>query len=84
VTLGTVKGSMVKMNVSKMSAMIIFILGFWVKGIIVKPIKSLESQIKSMENKNLLIHANVNGPNEIINLAKSFNHMVDKIYERLG
>lgn len=64
-----------------LSTMIILILGFKVKGIIVKPIKSLESQIKSMENNNLLIHANVNGPNEIINLAESFNHMVDTIYE---
>ena len=64
-----------------LSAIIILILGFRVKGIIVKPIKSLESQIKSMENNNLLIHANVNGPNEIKNLAESFNHMVDNIYE---
>ena len=64
-----------------LSTMIILILGFRVKNIIVKPIKSLESQIKGMENNNLLIHVNVNGPNEIINLAGSFNHMVDKIYE---
>lgn len=64
-----------------LSTMIILILGFRFKGIIVKPIKSLENQIKSMEKNNLLIHANVNGTNEVINLAESFNHMVDKIYE---
>lgn len=66
-----------------LSTIVIIILGFRFKNIIIKPIKSLENQIKKMEQENLLIHAdiNANGPNEIINLAKSFNHMVDSIYE---
>ncbi|PRR84480.1 diguanylate cyclase [Clostridium vincentii] len=64
-----------------LSALIILILGFRFKGIIVNPIKNLENQIKSMKNNNLLIHVNVNGTNEVISLAGSFNDMVDKIYE---
>lgn len=66
-----------------LSAIVIIILGFRFKNIIVKPIKNLENQIKKMEQENLLIHADVNAdvPNEIINLTKSFNHMVDNIYE---
>lgn len=66
-----------------LSTIVILILGFRFKNTIVKPIKSLESQIKKMEQENLLIHAdvNANGTNEIINLTKSFNHMVDSIYE---
>ena len=64
-----------------LSTIIIIILEFRFKKNIVKPIKNLESQIKSMENNTLLIHANVNGPNEIVNLAEGFNNMVDNIYE---
>lgn len=66
-----------------LSTIVISILGFRLKNIIVKPIKSLENQIKKMEQENLLIHADVNAdvPNEIINLTKSFNRMVDSIYE---
>ena len=64
-----------------LSTILILILGFRFKGIIVKPIKNLESQIKDMENNNLLIHVNINGPNEVRSLAQSFNHMIDKIYE---
>lgn len=66
-----------------LSTIVIIILGFRLKNIIVKPIKNLENQIKKMEQENLLIHADVNAdvPNEIINLTKSFNHMVDNIYE---
>jgi diguanylate cyclase (GGDEF)-like protein len=64
-----------------LSTILILILGFRFKGLIVTPIKSLESQIKSMENSNLLIRVNVNGPNEIKNLAESFNHMVNNIYK---
>jgi len=66
-----------------LSTIVILILGWRVKNIIIKPIKSLENQIKKMEQGNLLIHANVNAnsPNEIINLTKSFNHMVDSIHE---
>lgn len=66
-----------------LSTIVIIILGFRFKNIIVKPIKNLENQIKKMEQENLLIHADVNAdvPNEIINLTKSFNRMVDSIYE---
>ena len=64
-----------------LSTIIIFILGWRFKNIIIQPIKSLENQIKNMEDKNLLIHADVIGPKEIITLTKSFNHMVDSIYE---
>ena len=49
--------------------------------IIVKPIKNLENQIKKMEHENLLMQVDLNGPNEIINLAESFNHMIDSINE---
>lgn len=59
----------------------LFGLGFKLKGIIVNPIKKLEYEIKSMERENLLIHTTISGPNEIMSLAKSFNHMVDSIYE---
>ncbi|MEG1254638.1 diguanylate cyclase [Clostridium sp.] len=68
-----------------LSSILILILGYRFKNIIIRPIKSLENQIKKMEYENLLIHAdvniNANEPNEIINLTKSFNRMVDSIYE---
>ena len=66
-----------------LSIIVILILGFRFKNIIINPIKSLENQIKKMEHENLLIHAdvNANGPNEIINLTKSFNNMIDSINE---
>lgn len=64
-----------------LSIIVILILGYRFKNIIVNPIKSLENQIIGMEHKNLLMHTNVNGPNEIINLAESFNHMIDSINE---
>lgn len=59
----------------------LFGLGLKLKGIIVNPIKKLENEIKIMERKNLLIHTTISGPNEIMSLAESFNHMVDRIYE---
>jgi diguanylate cyclase (GGDEF)-like protein/putative nucleotidyltransferase with HDIG domain len=64
-----------------LSSIVILILGWRFKNIIVKPIRSLEDQIKKMENNNLLIHTDINGPSEIINLSESFNHMIDSIYE---
>jgi diguanylate cyclase (GGDEF)-like protein/putative nucleotidyltransferase with HDIG domain len=66
-----------------LSIIVILILGFRFKNIIVKPIKNLENQIKKMEHENLLMHTdiNANGPNEIINLSESFNHMIDSICE---
>ena len=66
-----------------MSCVLLFILGFKFKGIIVNPIKKLETQIKNMEHENLLVHTHVNGPNEIISLAESFNHMVDSVYAHI-
>lgn len=62
------------------SSLLLFILGFKLKGIIVNPIEKLEHQINDMKNKNLLIHTKVNGPNEITNLSRSFNHMIDNIH----
>jgi diguanylate cyclase (GGDEF)-like protein/putative nucleotidyltransferase with HDIG domain len=64
-----------------LSSIVILILGLKFKNIIVNPIKSLENQIKNMEHENLLMHTsvNANGPNEIINLSESFNHMIDSI-----
>ncbi|MBU3159744.1 diguanylate cyclase [Clostridium frigoris] len=64
-----------------LSVIIISLLGWRFKNIIIKPIKSLENQIKRMEDKNLLIHADVIGPEEITSLTKSFNNMIDSIYE---
>jgi diguanylate cyclase (GGDEF)-like protein/putative nucleotidyltransferase with HDIG domain len=64
-----------------LSAIVILIVGWRIKNIIINPIKSLKSQIENMENNNLLIHTDINGPNEIINLSESFNHMIDSIYE---
>ena len=66
-----------------LSIIVILILGLKFKGIIVSPIKSLENQIKNMEHENLLMHIDVNenGPNEIISLSESFNHMIDSINE---
>jgi diguanylate cyclase (GGDEF)-like protein/putative nucleotidyltransferase with HDIG domain len=64
-----------------LSIIVIVILGFKFKGIIVNPIISLENQIKKMEYENLLMHTDVNGPNEIKKLAESFNHMIDSINE---
>lgn len=64
-----------------LSIIIIIISGYRFKNIIVKPIKNLENQIKKMEHENLLMQVDLNGPNEIINLAESFNHMIDSINE---
>ena len=64
-----------------MSCSLLFLLGYKFKGVIVNPIKKLEAQIKNMMYENLLAHIHVNGPNEIISLAESFNHMVDSINE---
>jgi sensor domain CHASE-containing protein len=66
-----------------LSFIVIIILGFRLRNIIVKPIKNLENQIKKMEHENLLmkIDVNPNGPNEVIHLAESFNHMIDSINE---
>lgn len=63
------------------SSILFFILGFKFKNIIVNPIKKLENQIKNMEYENSLTHIHLNGPNEIISLANSFNHMIDSIQE---
>ena len=63
------------------SGIFLFLIGFKLKGIIVNPIKNLENDIKNMEDENLLVHTNISGPNEIISLSESFNHMVDNIQE---
>jgi diguanylate cyclase (GGDEF)-like protein len=63
------------------SNILLFILGFKFKNVIVNPIKKLENQIKDMEHDNILVHVNIEGPNEIMSLAKSFNNMIDNIYE---
>lgn len=65
--------------VAIISSISLFLLGFKLKGIIINPIKKLENDIKNMENENLLVHTNISGPNEIISLSESFNHMVDSI-----
>ena len=64
------------------SSILFFTLGFKFKGIIINPIKKLEDQMKNMEDQNLLVHTSVNGPNEIVSLSQSFNHMVDSIYNQ--
>jgi diguanylate cyclase (GGDEF)-like protein/putative nucleotidyltransferase with HDIG domain len=64
-----------------LSGITLFLLGFKLKGIIVNPIKKLENEIKSMKDEDLLVHTNISGPNEIISLSESFNHMVDSIHE---
>ncbi|WP_051280177.1 diguanylate cyclase [Anaerovorax odorimutans] len=66
-----------------LSIIIVLILGYWFKNIIVMPIRTLEAQIKKMEEENLLKHVNLNreAPNEISNLADSFNHLIDSLHE---
>jgi len=65
------------------SVIAVVMLGLKFKKDIVKPIKSLENQIKNMEHENLLMHTYMdgNGPNEIRNLSESFNHMIDSLNE---
>lgn len=64
------------------SSILLLFLNFKFKNIIVDPIKNLENQITNMEHNNSLrTNINVEGPNEIISLAKSFNHLIDSICE---
>lgn len=63
------------------SCILLLILGFKFKRIIVEPIKQLEKQIKNMEYGNSSASIRIKGPNEIVNLAKSFNNLLDSICE---
>ena len=66
-------------RVSCFACVMIFLVGLKFKNVIVKPIKSLEKQITNMKQENSLENVEINGPNEILSLADSFNHMIDNI-----
>ncbi|EYE88570.1 diguanylate cyclase [Fervidicella metallireducens AeB] len=63
-----------------LSLTVLIISGVQLSKRIISPIKKLEQQLMDMTKENLLMHVKVDGADEILNLAETFNKMIDSLY----
>ncbi len=64
------------------SFILIFVLSYWLRGLIASPIVSLEKQIKDMNEQSTLKYIKSIGSIEVKSLVKSFNLLVDTIHKK--
>lgn len=63
-----------------LSLTVLMISGMQLSKRIISPIKKLEQQLMDMTKENLLMHVKIDGADEILNLAETFNKMIDSLY----
>ncbi|SDK00463.1 sensor histidine kinase [Natronincola ferrireducens] len=63
------------------SVVCILLLAFYLNKRMMKPLNTIKGDINNMTENQMLSHIKVEGPNEIMDLAKAFNEMVDNLHE---